>query len=342
MLDLINDAAYQAFINSPSAPSQTHALVMHTATWCGPCKSCKPIFASLAAEWGSPSGGLLPLPLQCATAFDDKVDASACGVSAFPTFVLFDCVSKRRLGEIRGGGDLQNLRGMVEGHVKRTEMRGESLGGGGSAKKLSREEAREKMLARLGGAAKSPEAKSENSTKSAEEKMDVDDVNVDGNVESAADSPPKPPSKVDSQMDTDDAFFAQPNNERTWDAQVLETLTGGMGFSELRAKKGLMNGGFTTEGAIDWIMQHQDDKDIDDPIDFCKSVPATADGAGKGGIAQSYKCNECGKILSSMANLELHANKTGHSDFSGRWACVGKGSGWGKGVGAEREWFRLL
>lgn len=25
--------------------------------------------------------------------------------------------------------------------------------------------------------------------------------------------------------------------------------------------------------------------------------------------------NECGKILSNMANLELHANKTGHSDF---------------------------
>lgn len=34
------------------------------------------------------------------------------------------------------------------------------------------------------------------------------------------------------------------------------------------------------------------------------------------GKAQSYKCNECGKLLSNMANLELHANKTGHSDFS--------------------------
>lgn len=32
-------------------------------------------------------------------------------------------------------------------------------------------------------------------------------------------------------------------------------------------------------------------------------------------MAQSYKCNECSKILSNMANLELHANKTGHSDF---------------------------
>ena len=32
--------------------------------------------------------------------------------------------------------------------------------------------------------------------------------------------------------------------------------------------------------------------------------------------SHSYKCNECGKILSNMANLELHANKSGHSDFS--------------------------
>lgn len=55
-------------------------------------------------------------------------------------------------------------------------------------------------------------------------------------------------------------------------------------------------------------MEHQDDADIDDPI------PDDATG-GSGEKAQSYKCNECGKVLSNMANLELHANKTGHSDF---------------------------
>merc|ERR1712232_551436 len=38
-------------------------------------------------------------------------------------------------------------------------------------------------------------------------------------------------------------------------------------------------------------------------------------GKSSTGVAQSYKCNQCGKILSNMANLELHANKTGHSDF---------------------------
>eukprot|EP00956_Cyclotella_meneghiniana_P015175 scaffold23035_cov73-Cyclotella_meneghiniana.AAC.1 len=87
----------------------------------------------------------------------------------------------------------------------------------------------------------------------------------------------------------------------------LETLTNSMGFSLIRAQKGLLNGNGTVEGAVEWLMEHQEDADIDDPIE---KVPA----AGQA-VAQSYKCNECGKILSNMANLELHANKTGHSDF---------------------------
>ena len=32
-------------------------------------------------------------------------------------------------------------------------------------------------------------------------------------------------------------------------------------------------------------------------------------------MAKSFKCNQCNKVISSVANLELHANRTGHSDF---------------------------
>merc|ERR1712127_271320 len=89
----------------------------------------------------------------------------------------------------------------------------------------------------------------------------------------------------------------------------IDMLTSSMGFSELRAQKGLINSiGGTVEGAVEWLLAHQDDANIDDPIE---KVPKTSGGL----VAQSYKCNECGKILSNMANLELHANKTGHSDF---------------------------
>ena len=91
----------------------------------------------------------------------------------------------------------------------------------------------------------------------------------------------------------------------TLDPASLQTLTEAMGFSLLRAQKGLLYGtGGTVEGAVEWLTLHQDDADID-------TAPITSDSIR----AQSYKCNDCGKILSNMANLELHANKTGHSDF---------------------------
>jgi len=77
-----------------------------------------------------------------------------------------------------------------------------------------------------------------------------------------------------------------------------------MGFPLVRAQKGLLYGPGTVEGAVDWLMEHQDDEDIDHPVPM-----------GPLQKMQSYKCNDCGKVLSNMANLELHANKTGHSDF---------------------------
>lgn len=87
--------------------------------------------------------------------------------------------------------------------------------------------------------------------------------------------------------------------------EFLKTLTEEMGFTLLRAQKGLLYGNNkTVEGAVEWLMIHQDDADIDEPISTVAQP-----------IAQSYRCNECGKVLSNVANLELHANKTGHSDF---------------------------
>ena len=112
-----------------------------------------------------------------------------------------------------------------------------------------------------------------------------DPMDVDGNGNDAA----KEPSRLESLKQED-----------------LDTLTGEMGFSLLRAQKGLLFGPGTVEGAVDWLMQHQDDSDIDDPID--ESVL----NAPK---AKSYKCKESGKILKSMADVELYAAKTGYSDF---------------------------
>ena len=51
------------------------------------------------------------------------------------------------------------------------------------------------------------------------------------------------------------------------DQEALTTLTESMGFALLRAQKGILYGnGSTVESAVEWIMQHQEDDDIDDVL----------------------------------------------------------------------------
>ncbi len=97
-------------------------------------------------------------------------------------------------------------------------------------------------------------------------------------------------------------------------AEALKSLTEEMGFPEDLSRRGLLHGGGTLEGAIDWITLHQDDDETGSGAMVLDGD--SGDVKDEAGNVMSYKCNECGKIMSNMANLELHANKTGHSDFS--------------------------
>ena len=95
----------------------------------------------------------------------------------------------------------------------------------------------------------------------------------------------------------------------------LTILTESMGFSLVRAQKSLLNSSSGIEGAVDWLIKHQDDKDIDDPIiRVPHNVARLTSTNGELGVVEHYICNRCGKIL-SRANLDLHANLTGHSNF---------------------------
>ncbi len=61
-------------------------------------------------------------------------------------------------------------------------------------------------------------------------------------------------------------------------------------------------------------MEHQEDKDINKPIKRVPKKPGAA-AATWGGGAISYKCVATIKIFANMVDLELHANRTGHSNF---------------------------
>ena len=134
-----------------------------------------------------------------------------------------------------------------------------------------------------------------------EEKKEVPDeeMNDASTAPAAAETTPTKSDAEDTKMDVD-----EPAKEKSDEGEVcaevemidptealnkedVETLTSSMGFSEIRAQKGLLNGNCgTVEGAVEWLLQHQDDDDIDDPIE---KVPKNSAGSG-GLVAQSYKC----------------------------------------------------
>eukprot|EP00581_Thalassiosira_minuscula_P000567 CAMPEP_0183748888 /NCGR_PEP_ID=MMETSP0737-20130205/67995_1 /TAXON_ID=385413 /ORGANISM="Thalassiosira miniscula, Strain CCMP1093" /LENGTH=564 /DNA_ID=CAMNT_0025984631 /DNA_START=25 /DNA_END=1719 /DNA_ORIENTATION=- len=288
-----------------------HSLICFSATWCGPCKRSKPQLEELASNYAADPN----VNVACGIAYEHNLKdvIQTYNIRAFPTYVLYK--GSTDLGRVQGV-DFDGIKSLVGQHCKAHDFgSGNSLGGGGAA--LSAADARAQRLARFGGVA---EAAAAPAGGSAEKKEEADEEMQDASApEPAASAPTK--SEEDAKMDVDETenpdavceVVEMVDPTESLKKEDVDTLTESMGFSLIRAQKGLLNGNGTVEGAVEWLLNHQEDDDIDDPIE---KVPKNSGGGGAGeAVAQSYKCNECGKILSNMANLELHANKTGHSDF---------------------------
>lgn len=264
-----------------------NALVCFSATWCGPCKKSKPALEEMARQYDQDVTKNVAFGIVYEHVLRDDIHNYA--VKAFPTYVLFQ--QENEVGRVEGA-NMDGIRSMIDGAGCNADLTGGETLGGGDATPLSAEQARAQRLAKLSSPVPAPSEEKEKESKPAKEdlemKTEAKAADEDVEMKDAAaeeDTPEDPTAKLDTEL--------------------LKTLTESMGFSLLRAQKGLLYGnGGTMEGAVEWIMMHQEDDDIDEPIPL--------EPVGK---AQSYKCNECGKILSNMANLELHANKTGHSDF---------------------------
>jgi len=317
LTELSSPEALQSFKSS-----NANALICFSATWCGPCKAAKPQLEALASEYQS-TGGAVAVGIAYEHNLGDAVHSN--NIRAFPTYVLF--VDGTEKGRVEGV-NFDGIRRMVDeaGCKKKDLGVGHSLGGAATA--ASAEDARAARLAKLGAPARAapPPAPASASESVADDDSKPAAAVKDVEMEDAADiasGEEKPTdaaaAAADESMVEADAAAEEEKTEmvdptESLNKEHLDALTSSMGFTLIRAQKGLLNGnGGTVEGAVEWLMQHQDDADIDEPIPF---VPKAGGGGGAGGgVAQSYKCNECGKILSNMANLELHANKTGHSDF---------------------------
>lgn len=284
--ELSNPQELTSFLSSSNV-----CLITFSAHWCGPCKASKPALDSMAEK----------APIPFAITYEDDLGEylQTFNIRAFPTYVVF--VSGKEKERVEGV-NMSGVQEMVERNASSAssgsgmpDSSGETLGGDGGTANVSPEEARALRLARFGApAAAKAEPTKPPAAEAAAIPMDTteDDKKKEGEDAEMTDAA-APCVVVKPKHPTDDL-----------DPTSMSTLTEQMGFSLIRAQKGLLYAPFrTVESAVEWLMQHQDDDDIDFPI------------PDKIEKAQSYKCNECGKVLSNMANLEMHANKTGHSDF---------------------------
>jgi len=332
--------------------SHSNTLICYSATWCGPCQRSKPELTALASRLSSDKQ--CDFALAHEEDIGDEIHKEGIrAFPTYVLYQEHGRVEGGRIQGVNLAGveDLVKSKCGSRDPFVGMEGMGRSLSGapvGNSFEianvPVSPEEARNRRLARFGGNTNTcSSSRSEGGDrvgmvkeeKQEEEEEEEEEVMEEEEEEEKMEK--RPAVKDEDMVDvSDERLKEEKSNEEDvvmknsvdvnvnatdtctvvemidptekLDKDLVEQLTSSMGFSLVRAQKGLLNSNGTMEGAVEWLLAHQEDADIDDPIE---KVPANSVDTK----AQSYLCNQCGKILSNMANLELHANKTGHSDF---------------------------
>ncbi|KAF6211209.1 hypothetical protein GE061_014324 [Apolygus lucorum] len=102
-----------------------------------------------------------------------------------------------------------------------------------------------------------------------------------------------------------------------------------MGFSKDKVERALeVTGNQGVEPAMEWLLAHGDDLNASSSgsagrsLTEASSTPAEAGSSASDKTAEtsetakSIKCEECGKLFKSQLEVEFHATKSGHSQFS--------------------------
>ena len=239
-------------------------VVTFSAHWCGPCKASKPQLEALAKQ-----SSKVPISIVHESDIGDYLHTF--NVRAFPTYVLFH---KGTEAQRVVGANLQGVQNMIEAHADKAGPSMPTTGGNTLGGSLSPSEARALRLAKLGGgsvgeASSANNAESKTDTDSSAPMETEDSKPAATESEESADDNAK--TKDDIMTDADNAVGAPVSEKKNpaddLDPVAIKTLTEDMGFTLIRAQKGLLNSaGNTVESAVEWLMEHQDDADIDDPI----------------------------------------------------------------------------
>ena len=99
-------------------------------------------------------------------------------------------------------------------------------------------------------------------------------------------------------------------------SQVIESLQE-FGFTAEQAEEAWeKTDGKTLEIALNYLVEQQEGAQGSEENPASAPAAEGATEGTEGGVAQSLKCDECGKQLRSTVDAEAHAAKTGHASFS--------------------------
>lgn len=266
--------------------SNANTLICFSATWCGPCKASKPELESLASSYQQDPSVDVSFGIVYEHNLAEGIHEF--GVRAFPTYILYTGNGLKMAGKIEGV-NFEGIKQLITANGCKKDLGvGQSLGGDGSVKQLSPAEARAQRLAmfdKKNAPVQDTVMKEDDVTENDDEndkKEVVSDAKIDESTEAAVPmeteiTDEKIKSSNDGNEDVEmkdaaDAATAKDDEVEMVDPTTnlsiahLDTLTGEMGFELLRAQKGLLYGTGGVEGAVEWLMSHQDDADIDEPI----------------------------------------------------------------------------
>ncbi|RQM18837.1 hypothetical protein DD237_002604 [Peronospora effusa] len=230
-------------------------VVDFSAVWCGPCQHIKPIYHQLSDQYHD----VVFLEVDEA---QNRSLIGALGVRGFPTFHFY--MNKSKIDELVGA-DPSQLRAKIEQWRQSAfnpfASPGMTLGAGSNAtiKPLSTMEAREARLKRFHEVSLVPNVPASTKTEAVTKPVVPDSNMVCDQVTGIC-----RPRDDDEEMKEESGEMNSPAVNKDLLMQLKE-----MGFNELRCRKALL--ATDSEGlevAINWLDDHQDDADIDEPIKF--------------------------------------------------------------------------
>ncbi|CAH0482596.1 unnamed protein product [Peronospora belbahrii] len=233
-------------------------VVKFSAVWCGPCQHIKPVYHQLSNQFHD----VVFLEVDEA---QNRSLIGALGVRGFPTFQFY--LNQGKVDELVGA-DPNQLRAKIEQWRQAAfnpfASPGVTLGAGSTTtiKPLSSSEAREARLKRFNNVSLVPNvptaASASVSTPAVRPAVPNSDMVCDP-VTGVCHS-----NDDDEEMKEEGNKICSPSVNKGLLVQLKE-----MGFDELRSRKALLatdNQGL--EMAVNWLGDHQDDVDIDEPIKF--------------------------------------------------------------------------